>query len=299
MDVSRTIAETRRQVSAWRKAGLTVGVVPTMGALHQGHSSLVQRSLERCHRTVATVFVNPIQFGLNEDFNSYPRPFERDFRLLEDLGCHLLFAPTVAELFPDGCQRPTEFPTSVTVHGIAEGLCGEFRPGHFAGVATQVLKLFMITMPDVAFFGEKDYQQLQVIRRMVRDLNIPVSIEAGPTIRASDGLAFSSRNAFLSPEERTIAPHLLHALIAAASELLAGAEVETVKHRAVEHLLNVGFDRVEYITLVSTETLEPIQRADRTSRLLAAAWLGRTRLIDNIAVNNPLSQENNETETET
>jgi pantoate--beta-alanine ligase len=270
-----------------------------MGALHQGHSSLVQRSLERCHRTVATVFVNPIQFGLNEDFNSYPRPFERDFRLLEDLGCHLLFAPTVAELFPDGCQRPTEFPTSVTVHGIAEGLCGEFRPGHFAGVATQVLKLFMITMPDVAFFGEKDYQQLQVIRRMVRDLNIPVSIEAGPTIRASDGLAFSSRNAFLSPEERTIAPHLLHALIAAASELLAGAEVKTVKHRAVEHLLNVGFDRVEYITLVSTETLEPIQRADRTSRLLAAAWLGRTRLIDNIAVNNPLSQENNETETET
>jgi pantoate--beta-alanine ligase len=157
----------------------------------------------------------------------------------------------------------------------------------------------MITTPDLAFFGEKDYQQLQVIRRMVRDLNIPVSIEAGPTIRASNGLAISSRNAYLNAEERTIAPQLIHALITASSELFAGAPVETVKRRAVEHLLRVGFNRVEYITLVNTETLEPIQRADRPSRLLAAAWLGRTRLIDNVAVNSYSNQESNETETET
>ena len=268
----------------WRKAGFSVGVVPTMGALHEGHSSLVQRSRERCHRTVATIFVNPIQFGSNEDLSLYPRPFDRDVRLLEDDGCDLLFAPTVTELFPDGCRPPNEFCTSVAVHGIGDGLCGEFRPGHFAGVATQVVKLFMITMPDVAFFGEKDYQQLQVVRRMVQDLNIPVSIEAGPTIRASDGLAISSRNTYLNAVERAIAPQLFYALRTASVELLGGADLETVKSRAVEHLYSVGFDRVEYMTLVDAELLDPIHRADRPSRLLAAAWLGRTRLIDNVAV---------------
>lgn len=278
LPIARTVADLRAQVAAWRREGLRIGFVPTMGALHDGHLSLVRLAGERAERVVASVFVNPTQFGPNEDFDAYPRDEARDAALLESAGCHLLFAPTVAEMYPPGAA------TTVTVAGVSEPLDGQARPGHFAGVATVVTKLLNQCAPDVAVFGEKDFQQLAVIRRLVRDLDLPVEILGGPTARAEDGLALSSRNAYLTDAERAVAPRLKAALDNVLGSLRAGGRVDTAEREAVAALLAAGFAAVDYVEARVPETLDRLGPGPVTGpvRVLAAARLGRTRLIDNI-----------------
>lgn len=278
LPVVRTVAELRAQVGAWRKAGQTVGFVPTMGALHEGHLSLVRLAGARADRVVASIFVNPTQFGPGEDFDAYPRDEARDSALLAAAGCHLLFAPTVAEMYPPGAS------TTVTVAGVSEPLDGVARPGHFAGVATVVSKLLNQCAPDVAVFGEKDFQQLQVIRRMVRDLDLPVEILGAPTARAEDGLALSSRNAYLTAEERLIAGRLNGVLAEVLRRLRAAESVASVEAWAVAALLAAGFASVDYVEARVPDTLARLGPGPVTGpiRVLAAARLGRTRLIDNM-----------------
>lgn len=278
LDIVRSVAELRVRVKYWRDQGLTVAFVPTMGALHEGHLTLVRRGLDLADRVVASVFVNPTQFGPNEDLSSYPRREARDAELLEGAGCGLLYAPTVAEMYPEG------FRTTVTVAGVSEGLCGDVRPGHFAGVATVVAKLLLQCRPDVALFGEKDYQQLAVIRRLTRDLDIPVAIEGVATVREADGLAMSSRNAYLSAEERAVAPALHRTLLAVAEGLRAGGAASGLCAKAAADLLAAGFKSVDYVEVRDADSLAPVERLDHPARILAAARLGGARLIDNIAV---------------
>lgn len=278
--IVRTVDELRARVRAWRTAGERVALVPTMGALHEGHLSLVRLAKQNAERCVASVFVNPTQFGPNEDFDAYPRGEARDAELLASVGCDLLYAPTVGEMYPEG------FATTITVMGVSEPLDGAARPGHFAGVATVVSKLLLQAGPDIAVFGEKDYQQLQVIRRLVRDLDIPVQIMGAPTARADDGLALSSRNAYLTSKEREIAPELHRVLSEAALRLRAGDPVEAVERAAVVRLTAAGFGRIDYVEVRGAGDLSrlgpgPIQPP---ARILAAVLLGRTRLIDNLPV---------------
>lgn len=278
LPVVRTVADLRSQVAIWRREGLRIGFVPTMGALHEGHLSLVRLARTRADRVVASVFVNPTQFGPNEDFDAYPRDEARDAALLAGAGCDLLFAPTVSEMYPPGAS------TTVTVAGVSEPLDGQARPGHFAGVATVVTKLLNQCAPDVAVFGEKDFQQLAVIRRLVRDLDLPVEILGGPTARAEDGLALSSRNAYLTDAERVVAPRLKAALDDVLGSLRAGERVDAAEREAVAALLAAGFGPVDYVEARVPETLDRLGPGPVTGplRILAAARLGRTRLIDNI-----------------
>ena len=273
----RTVADLRAAVAGWRRAGDTVGLVPTMGALHRGHISLVEAARAACARGIATIFVNPKQFGPREDMSRYPRQEAADRALLDAAGCDLLFAPGVEEMYPAG------FATTVTVAGITRRWEGEARPGHFAGVATVVTKLLLQALADKAFFGEKDYQQLQAVRRMARDLDVPTEIVGCPTVREADGLALSSRNVHLGEAERRIAP-ALHRIIAGLA--LAAAKGESVS-AAIETgkaaLLAAGFAAVDYLALVDAATLEPLAKLDRPGRVLAAARLGSVRLIDNVA----------------
>lgn len=275
----RDVAALRAAVAAWRKAGLSVGLVPTMGALHEGHLSLVRTAKARCDRVIATLFVNPKQFAPHEDFERYPRDEAGDAKLLASAGCDLLFAPERAVMYPDG------FATNVIVTSVSTPLEGQMRPHFFGGVATVVTKLLLQALPDAAFFGEKDYQQLLVIKQLVRDLNVPVEIIGCPTVREHDGLAMSSRNAYLSPEERRIAARLnviLHDTIRALKHnevTIAEAEIE-----ASRHVTAAGFTDVDYVAVRNANTLEPIATLAEPSRILAAAWLGKTRLIDNMAI---------------
>ena len=275
--VVRTVADLRRAVGAFRKAGRTVGLVPTMGALHEGHISLVKGALERGDIPVTSIFVNPTQFGPNEDFAAYPRDEQGDFDKLRDAGCRIVFAPSKDEMYP-GQQL-----TTVTVTGITDGLCGPLRPGHFQGVATVVSKLLLMAMPDRAFFGEKDYQQLQVIKRMVRDLSMPFEIVGMPTVREADGLAMSSRNRYMNPTERAVATGLYRELNAVAKAVRAGASCTAATAEASKALLAGGFDKIEYLTVVDAESLEPLEKVSGPARVIAAVRLGRTRQIDNIA----------------
>jgi len=269
------VAELRRTVAAWRDAGAAVALVPTMGALHAGHLALVARAKALAPRVVASIFVNPTQFGPNEDLSRYPRDIDGDRRKLAAAGCDLAFIPSVAEMYPDGAVA------RIDPGPLGAILEGEFRPGHFAGVATVVAKLLSQVAPDVAVFGEKDFQQLLVIRRVVRDLGLPVRIEALPTVRESDGLALSSRNAYLSTDERARAP-LLHRVLRDVACGFAGGDATALDHGTAA-LLAGGFAKVDYLAVRDAETLEA-PHASRPARVLAAAWLGRTRLIDNVAL---------------
>jgi len=275
--VVRTVAGLRRIVASFRQAGRTIGLIPTMGALHAGHISLVQGALERGDVAVTSVFVNPTQFGPNEDFAAYPRDEQGDFDRLHAAGCRIAFAPTREEMYPG------EQLTTVKVTGITDGLCGPLRPGHFDGVATVVSKLLLMAMPDRAFFGEKDYQQLQVIKRMVHDLAMPFEIVGMPTVREEDGLAMSSRNRYMSPAERAVAASLYRELNNVAKAVRSGTASADAVAAASKALLAAGFDRIEYLTVVDSQSLVPLEHVAGPARIVAAARLGRTRLIDNIA----------------
>ena len=276
LPIVRTVGELRAIVAGWRRAGDTIALIPTMGYLHEGHLALVRRGRELASRTIATLFVNPTQFAPGEDLERYPRDEAGDAAKLAGAGCDLLFAPSAAEMYPTG------FATTVNVGDVSEGLCGASRPRFFGGVALVVTKLLLQALPDVAVFGEKDYQQLQVIRRFVRDLDIPVRIEGAQTVREADGLALSSRNAYLTPAERSVAPTLYQTLEWAAAQLADGTRTAgPVLEEAKARLLAAGFSGVDYLELRAAETLSPLDRAAGPARLFAAAWLGRARLIDN------------------
>jgi pantoate--beta-alanine ligase len=271
-----TVAELRAQTRRWKQAGERVAFVPTMGNLHAGHLQLVERARTLAGRTVASVFVNPLQFGPHEDFDRYPRTLPEDRAKLEAAGCDLLFAPDVAEMYPRG----REGLTTVSVPGLNAVLDGEFRPGHFDGVATVVSLLFNQVQPDVAVFGEKDWQQLQVIRRMVGDLHLPIQIVGHPTARDADGLAMSSRNQYLDADERRVAPEIHRALVAITEAIAAGRrDYGALQQAAVARLVDAGF-RPQYVEIRAPDLSPPSPDASEWI-VLAAAFLGRTRLIDN------------------
>lgn len=276
--IARTVDELKRTVAEWRSKGESIAVVPTMGALHAGHLSLVQAALDTADRVIVTLFVNPKQFNSAADLAAYPRTEKEDAAKLTPLGAHLLYCPDGEEMYPAG------FATTVSVSGVSEGLCGAYRPGHFDGVATVVAKLLMQTDADFAFFGEKDFQQLQVVRRLVADLDIPVAIIGCPTVREEDGLAMSSRNLRLSASERAIAPILARQLFQAADKIVAGEPIAQCLNRARSCILAQGFQSVEYLELCDEYKLIPLVKADQPTRILSAVWLGGIRLIDNVIV---------------
>ena len=276
--IFRSVESLRAAVRGWKSAGQTVGVVPTMGALHEGHLSLARRARSECDRVITTIFVNPKQFNNPEDLKKYPRTEEADATLLATVPVDAIFAPPVEEVYPEG------FGTNVSVSGVSEPLEGKMRPGHFDGVATVVTKLFGMTLADRGYFGQKDWQQLQVVLKLVRDLNLPVEIVGCETIRDPDGLAMSSRNVRLTPEGRAKAPVLYAALSAATAEIRAGLPDRMAIREAAEQIRAAGFDRVEYIELRDAATLIPSDDPTRPRRMLAAAWLDGVRLIDNIPV---------------
>jgi pantoate--beta-alanine ligase len=276
-EIVGTIAELRARLETARKAGARVGLAPTMGALHEGHLSLVRRTKARCGVTVVSIFVNPTQFGPNEDFARYPRTLESDCAKLAGFA-DVIFAPSVAEMYPDG------FATRMDVGGPALGLESDFRPHFFSGVATVVAKLLITVMPDEATFGEKDYQQLLVIRRLVADLGLPIEIVAGETVREPDGLAMSSRNAYLSAEERAVAGRLNVVLRDVAERMRRGEQIVVAEQYGLNELLKAGFASVDYVAVRDAETLATIETLGRPARILAAAKTGTTRLIDNLAV---------------
>lgn len=278
MRLVHTVRETRQAVTEARAQGRSIGFVPTMGALHAGHLSLIEAARRRDGFVVVSIFVNPTQFGPQEDFAKYPRTLDADCVLCREAGVDLVFAPPIEEMYPEG------FATTVHVAGVTERMEGLFRPGHFDGVATVVCKLLGIVQPERAYFGQKDYQQLVVVRRMVADLNLPVEVVGCPTVREADGLAMSSRNRYLSAEERTVAPRLYQALRAGAEVLRRGGTGEEAVRRAQEVLVSEPRFRVQYVEAADPETLAPHPQAGRPAVLLAAAFLGETRLIDNLVV---------------
>jgi pantoate--beta-alanine ligase len=276
--ILRTVTGMRALVRDWKAGGQTVGIVPTMGALHRGHLALAQAAKRRADRVIVTIFVNPKQFNNPDDLRKYPRTEGADAALLATVGVDAIFLPTPDEVYPGG------FATTVTVGGVSQPLEGERRPGHFEGVATVVTKLFGMTLADRAWFGQKDWQQLAVIRRLVADLNLPVDIIGHETIRDADGLALSSRNARLTPKGRGIAPALVHTMARAADQIRNGTDSATALAHATQDLMAAGFSSVEYLELRSADMLEPMTVADRPARLLGAAWVDGVRLIDNIPV---------------
>jgi pantoate--beta-alanine ligase len=276
LGIARTVSAMRLRVKGWRDARQTVGLVPTMGALHDGHMALVRAALAENDRVVVSLFVNPKQFAPTEDLAAYPRREGEDAEKLSKQSVDLLFAPTVAEVYPEGFQ------TSVAVAGLTETLEGAARPHHFGGVTTVVAKLLIQVMPDRAYFGEKDYQQLQVIRQMVRDLDIPVEIRGVPIVREAGGLALSSRNEYLSTEQRFVAQNLNRVVQQVAEAVAGGADPRAAEAEGVAALAAAGFDSVDYVAVCDAETLETLPPgATRPGRVLAAARVGQTRLIDN------------------
>jgi len=279
LEIIRNVKGLRTQVHAWKQAGLTVGMIPTMGALHEGHLSLVKEMQKLTDKTVVSIFVNPTQFGVNEDLDKYPRQEAADSAKLTEIGTDLLFAPTVSEIYPDG------FRTTVHVADLGDMLCGKSRPGHFDGVSTVVSKLLLQCLPDKAIFGEKDYQQLAIIRQTVRDLNIPTEVVGGKLIRDEDGLALSSRNAYMSDAERQTALAINRTL----SEMVDMLEnqnksvAETLAHGHAQ-LNAAGFDEIQYLDIRDAMTLAEVAEINAPARILTAVKLGQTRLIDNMGV---------------
>lgn len=281
LEVAKTIPQVRELVKAARQTGATIGFVPTMGALHEGHGSLIRRSVAENGYTVVSIFVNPLQFGPGEDYDRYPRTLDHDLDFCRSLGVDLVFCPGVAEMYP----QPSR--TFVDIEQLGDHLCGASRPGHFRGVATVVTKLFNIVQPDVAYFGQKDAQQAAIIKRMVADLNIPVTIKTCPTVREADGLAVSSRNTYLTPPERQAATVLYRALQAAYEAAEAG-EVRADKLRQVmlDVLATEPLARVDYAEIVDADTMQPLERLDSPALAALAVYIGDTRLIDNIILPN-------------
>ena len=279
MNTVKTVRELRAAVARARAEGKRIGFVPTMGNLHSGHVALVEKASQRADFVVASIFVNPLQFGPNEDLAKYPRTLAADQEKLVSAGCHLLFAPTPEEMYPQGMDDQTR----ISVPVVSEGLCGGSRPGHFEGVATVVTKLFNMVQPDLAIFGEKDFQQLAVIRKLVRDLNLPVQIFGEPTVRADDGLALSSRNGYLSAEQRQLAPQLFATLKDMADSICGGRDdFSRLTLDGLKHLEKAGF-RPDYLEIREAGSLRPAQAGDKELVILVAAYLGTTRLIDNLA----------------
>jgi pantoate--beta-alanine ligase len=278
METVTTIAAVRERVRRWRAAGQRIAFVPTMGNLHVGHISLIEEARRRGDRFIASIFVNPMQFGPNEDFAHYPRTPTKDERMLAEAGCDFMFMPDVAEIYPNGPDHGTR----VEVPELSRILCGEFRPGHFEGVSTVVAKLFNIVEPDLAVFGEKDFQQLTIIRRMVSDLCLPIEIVAAPTVREPDGLAMSSRNQYLTAAERKIAPRLHEALARTVKRLTAGEkDFPAIERAELEGLTRAGF-RPDYFSIRNAHDLSTPQADTLPLVVLVAARLGKARLIDNL-----------------
>jgi len=278
LEIVRTVADLRKHIALWRKGEVRVGLVPTMGALHQGHMALVEAARAECDRIVASIFVNPKQFAPTEDLGSYPRREAADLEMMRSAEVDLVFIPAVDEMYPP------DFATLVRVSGLTEGLCGAHRSGHFDGVTTVVTKLLIQALPDIAYFGEKDYQQLTVVRRLARDLDIPVRIAGVPTVREPDGLALSSRNVYLSAEERRIAPNLARVLRSIAAVLAQdpNAVAQEIAHGSAA-LQQAGF-AVEYLEIREAESLAVTSEVTASSRVFAAVRLGTTRLIDNMPI---------------
>jgi pantoate--beta-alanine ligase len=271
----RQLSALRESIRLIRSEGRTIALVPTMGALHDGHMSLVEVAKQRADAVIVSIFVNPMQFGPNEDFGAYPRSEARDAAMLAEAGVAVLWAPTPDVVYPAG------FATTVSVAKLGDGLCGAARPGHFDGVATVVSKLFNQVEPDIAVFGEKDWQQLAIIRRMTLDLDLPVEITGVPTLREADGLAMSSRNAYLTRDQRAAAVALPNAMLRAIDAIEGGAPVAKALTEAIARIVAAGFDCPDYLSLVDAASLDPIESLDREARLIAAARIGGTRLIDN------------------
>lgn len=284
MEIVHTIEQIRQYVNSARSRGLIIGFVPTMGALHEGHGSLIKAAKSQCGYVVVSIFVNPTQFGPSEDYNRYPRTFDADTAYCRNLGADAVFAPSAQEMYP------AEQLTWVQLEKLTDHLCGASRPGHFRGVATVCTKLFNIIQPDIAFFGQKDAQQAVVIRRMIQDLNIPVQICVCPIVREPDGLAMSSRNRYLSPVERRQALCLYNALTACRSQIAAGRKnVKQLIELMTSIIANSG-GRIDYISIVDPQTLQPLERIEQKALIALAVYIGSTRLIDNLLIdlNNPI-----------
>lgn len=278
MQLIHALTELRSVIASWRREGHRIAFVPTMGALHAGHLTLVEQARQSGAKVVVSVFVNPLQFAPNEDFSRYPRTLPTDADKLRGAAADLLYAPEVSTIYPEG------FATTVQVNELGNVLCGSHRPGHFDGVTTVVAKLFNQVQPDTAYFGEKDFQQLTIIRRMARDMDFSLHITGVPTVREADGLALSSRNQYLGDEERRLAPLLFLSLSDAAQAILSGEAPEAVIRRVTESLRREGFHRVDYFSYADSDTLQPLTHRSDNGRLFVAAHLGTTRLIDNLKV---------------
>ncbi len=277
-EIVNTVKDLRETVSSWRKQGLKIGMIPTMGSLHKGHLAIVEQLQAHVDKTVVSIFVNPIQFGHGEDFSRYPRTLQTDTYKLQSIGVDCVFAPDVAEMYGDG------FTTNINIKGLSDILCGASRQGHFDGVATVVTKLLNQCLPDKVIFGEKDYQQLQVLKRLVKDLNIPVEIVNGTLVRDESGLALSSRNSFLSKKERAISIHLNQTLFALKETALEGGDLRLLEAWGITKLLKSGFRLVDYLEFRYDNNLDLATNLDKPVRILSAAHVGKTRLIDNILI---------------
>jgi pantoate--beta-alanine ligase len=277
MNVTTTISETREQIRAWKKEGLTIGLVPTMGFLHEGHASLIKRCRKENDRVVVSVFVNPTQFGPNEDLEDYPRDFERDTALCQEIGADLIFHPEPQEMYQNACAF-------VDINTLSDTLCGQTRPIHFKGVCTVVSKLFNIVCPDRAYFGQKDAQQLAIIRKMVKDLNFDIQIVGCPIIREEDGLAKSSRNTYLNPEERKAALCLHRAVLRGQEVMRPGCDSRMVVEEMEKVIREEPLAKIDYISVVDAETMQPVEKVDRDVLTAMAVYIGRTRLIDNFSM---------------